>query len=188
MKYIVGIDEAGRGSLAGGIYITGVLILNKTILKNCSLLKDSKKLTKKQREKVYKYLKNNKTKIDVKILTYFAEEIDKHGLSKIYKDALTKIYNYFSNKYSNIEVIFDGNTTYGIKNIIPVIKAEDKYKEVAIASIISKIERDREIKKYKELYPEYMWEKHNGYPQNIHKKKIKELGYLKGIHRKTWKI
>ena len=185
---MIGIDEAGRGSLAGSMYITGVKILNKKILNNCKYLIDSKKLTKKQREKVYFYLKKNKQYIDVKILKYSANYIDKYGLSKTYNKALNKILNYFKNKYPNEEIIFDGNTNYGVKDIKTIIKGEDKYKEIAIASIISKVERDIEIQKIAKKYPKYLWEKHNGYPQNIHKEMIKKYGYIEGIHRKSWKI
>jgi ribonuclease HII len=67
-------------------------------------------------------------------------------------------------------------------------KAESKYVEVAIASIIAKVKRDQEIKKIAKKYPQYEWEKHNGYPQKSHKEAIKKFGYIEGIHRKSWKI
>jgi len=186
---MIGIDEAGRGSLAGSMYLVGVKILDNKIIQNCFLLKDSKKLTKNQRNKIFKYLKENKNMLDVKILKFSADKIDLKGLSDIYKEGLEKIYRYFKNKYPNETILFDGNTIYGLKlDIKTTTKAEDKYKEVAIASIIAKVIRDQEIEEIAKKYPEYLWEKHNGYPQNIHKQKIKELGYIEGIHRKSWKI
>lgn len=185
---MIGIDEAGRGSLAGGFYIVGVKVLDKSIIENCSLIRDSKKLSKKQRNKVYDYLQKNKNFLDVKIYKYSAEQIDKYGLSLLYKHSLTKLKDYFNFKYKGEKIIFDGNTNYGVSGINVAVRGEEKYKEIAIASIIAKVLRDKEIEKYKNLYPEYLWEKHNGYPQNIHKEKIKELGYIKGVHRKSWKI
>ena len=190
---MIGIDEAGRGSLAGSMYLVGVKIgvkiIDKKILEDCNLLKDSKKLSKNQRNKIFEYLKQNKKMLDVKILKFSANKIDKYGLSNIYKSGLKKMYEYFKNKYPNEKILFDGNTIYGLDlEIETATKAEDKYKEVAIASIIAKVMRDKEIEEISKKYPEYMWEKHNGYPQNIHKQKIKELGYIDGIHRKTWKI
>jgi ribonuclease HII len=180
---MVGIDEAGRGSLAGSMYVVGVKTPTIDVIDTLKEMgvTDSKKLTPKKREKIYKYVKN---KIDYFVCVAYPDTIDKMGLSECYKVCLRSIYD----NLKDDEYIFDGNTLYGLDLPIKTEpKADSKYIEVSIASIIAKVLRDKEIKKLAEKHPEYMWEKHNGYPQKIHKEMIKKYGYLPE-HRKSWKI
>jgi len=181
---MIGIDEAGRGSLAGSMYLVGVQTPSQDIIEKLKKLglRDSKKISKSKRKRIFDFIINNNIKYYVVKIS--PNEIDTLGLSNCYKKGLTEIYNQFDDDF-----IFDGNTLYGLNLPIKTeTKADDKYIEVSIASIIAKVLRDKEIEDISKKYPEYLWEKHNGYPQKIHKEKIKELGYIEGIHRKSWKI
>jgi len=180
---MVGIDEAGRGSLAGSMFLVGVKTPSEIHIQRLKELglNDSKKLSPKKRMKIYNYIIK---KVNYKICKFTACIIDKEGLSGCYKKGLTEIYTYFKNE----EIIFDGNTLYGLNLPIKTeTKADAKYLEVSLASVIAKVERDLEIEEIAKQYPQYLWNKHNGYPQKIHTEMIKEFGILKGIHRESWK-
>ena len=180
---MVGIDEAGRGSLAGSMFLVGVKTPSKKYIEKLKELglNDSKKLSPKKRLKIFDYIID---KVDYKVCKFTANDIDKEGLSNCYKKGLKSIYEYFKDE----EFIFDGNTLYGLDLPIKTkTKADSKYLEVSLASIIAKVLRDKEIEKIAKEHPEYQWNKHNGYPQKIHTEMVKKYGKLKGIHRESWK-
>ncbi len=172
---LCGVDEAGRGCLAGDLVVAGC-VLHVDI----DELNDSKKLSEKKREELYGIIIKNST---YKIITYQSQIIDENGLSWCLKDALTGIKDYFC----ECEILFDGNTNFGIKNIKTLIKADAKVPEVSAASILAKVTRDRNILTYDKLYPAYEFCKHKGYGTSLHVQKIKEFG-LSPIHRKSFKI
>ena len=112
-----------------------------------------------------------------------AEKIDKIGLSKSIKEALEAIKDFFG----DIDYIFDGNSSFGVKGIQTLIKADSKIATVSAASILSKVYRDNLMQEYAKIYPEYGFEKHNGYGTKEHIEAIKKNGYCK-IHRKSFKL
>lgn len=174
MKEICGIDEAGRGCAAGKLTICGC-ILNKEI----SGLKDSKKLSPKKREILYKEICQNSKFLCV----YFdSSEIDKFGLSKCLQTGLLIIKSYFK----NCEFIYDGNCNFGT-NLKTLIKADSKIPQVSAASIIAKVSRDFDMKFIAKLHPEYNFDKNQGYLSKTHIEAIKKFGYTK-FHRKSYKI
>jgi len=183
---MVGIDEAGRGSLAGSMFLVGIETppdIHIQKLKELGL-NDSKKLSSKKRLKIFEYIKENKNDFNFVICKFAANVIDEIGLSNCYKKGLKAIYEHFQNE----EIVFDGNTLYGIDLPIKTEpKADGKYFEVSLASVIAKVKRDLEIEEIAKQYPEYQWNKHNGYPQKIHTEMVKQFGKLKGIHRESWK-
>ena len=186
MQKIIGIDEAGRGSLAGSMWLVAIETPPKDILEQALKygLKDSKKMSPRQREVVFNIVHQNKSKINMLIGKYPAPIIDTKGLRYCYQDFLQKAYSKFKDK----EIVFDGNTLYGLNLPIKTEpKAESEYVEVALASVIAKYLRDLEISKIAEQYPQYAWDKHNGYPQPIHTEMIKKFGVIEGVHRKSWK-
>jgi len=174
-SHYCGIDEAGRGPIAGPLVMVGV-ILNKEI-KN---LKDSKKLTQKQRETFFENIVNNS-----KYYIYEASsiQIDRDGLSRVIKDGLESIKSFFK----DAEFIFDGNSSYRVANINTLIKADDKVASVKAASIIAKVYRDKKMIEYAKEYPEYGFENHKGYGTKAHLEAIAKYGYCK-IHRRSFKI
>ena len=172
---LCGIDEAGRGPFAGPMVVAGVK-LNKQI----DELNDSKKLSEKKREKLYDIIIQNS---QYHIVFTSAKDIDKFGISKCIKNSILEIIsNIKTSKY-----LMDGNTTFNIENIKCEIKADTKVAEVAAASILAKVSRDRYMVDIASKYPQYSFEKHKGYGTKLHTQAIKEYG-LSPIHRKSFKI
>jgi len=172
---ICGIDEAGRGCLAGPLVVAGV-ILSKDI----DGLTDSKKLSEKKRELLYEQIIQN---AKYEIVFTDNETIDKIGLSLSIKNSLIKIMEVLKPEYT----IFDGNTTFGVLGIEAIIKADQSVAEVSAASILAKVSRDRYIVEQASLYPLYQFEKHKGYGTKLHRELIKEHGYC-SLHRQSFKI
>ena len=171
---ICGIDEAGRGPLAGPLVVAGV-ILEKRVYK----LNDSKALSKEKREALFKKIKSASK---YKIIIIDNEEIDKKGLSFCINYALNEIISSLNaNRY-----IFDGNSKFGVQKIEPIVKADTTIKEVMAASILAKVTRDKIMCDFAKEYPEYNFCKHKGYPTKEHIESIKRYGFCK-IHRKSFK-
>jgi len=173
---ICGIDEAGRGPLAGSLVYVGV-VLNKDIKE----LDDSKKLSAKKREELYDIIKKNS---NYYIYEADATKIDTYGLSFCIKEALEAIKNHFGKK---VTYIFDGNSSFGVEGINTLVKADQKIKAVSAASIIAKVYRDNQMIEFAKKYPNYSFEKHKGYGTKAHLEAIAKYGYCE-IHRKSYKI
>jgi len=171
---LCGIDEAGRGPLAGDLVVAGC-ILHKDI----DGLNDSKKLTAKKRETLYEIIIKNST---FHIVKCSPQQIDNDGISKCIKNALEEIITVMD----TTKFLFDGNTNFGVSGLETMIKADGKVAEVSEASIIAKVTHDRDILKEAKLYPQYQLEKHKGYGTKLHIEMIKKYGYAK-IHRKSYK-
>lgn len=175
MQNLIGIDEAGRGALAGPLYI-GACELKKDIPN----LNDSKKLSHKQREKLYFEIIKNSNYL---ILAFSNTQIDALGLSKCLSKALKIIQIHFKNK----NFLFDGNTNFNNPNIKTMIKADLHIKEVSAASILAKVSRDKFMQDVANKFPLYKFEKHKGYGTKLHIDIIKELGYS-SLHRKSFRL
>jgi len=175
MKKLCGIDEAGRGPLAGDLVIAGC-ILHKEI----EGLNDSKKLTAKKRETLYELIIQN---AEYHIVKFSAKEIDENGISHCLQSGLLQIIK----NMPTDNFLFDGNTTFGVKNLTTMVKADGKIAEVSAASILAKVTHDRDILQEAKNYPEYQFEKHKGYGTKLHIEMIKKYGYCP-IHRRTYKI
>jgi len=174
-KPLCGIDEAGRGPLAGSLVMAGV-ILKKPV----EGLMDSKKLTEKKREALYPLVIENS---EYHIVSFSAKEVDELGISKCLHKGLQSIQKHLP----NAEYLFDGNSTFGVDNITTMVKADDKIQEVSAASILAKVTRDREIVKQAKLYPEYGFEKHKGYGTKAHIEALVKYDRCE-IHRKTFRV
>ena len=172
---LCGIDEAGRGPFAGPLVVAGVILK-----KNIEELNDSKKLTEKKREKLFDIIKQNSS---YHIVFTHSDTIDELGLSLCLKNSIEEIMtNLKTDSY-----LMDGNTTFGIKNLQCLIKADATVKQVSAASILAKVSRDRFMCKIASKYPEYSFEKHKGYGTKAHTEAIRKYG-LSDIHRKSFKI
>jgi len=172
---LCGIDEAGRGTLAGPMVVAGV-VLEKKI----EGLNDSKKLSKTKREALYEnIIKNSKYHISI----IDNKRIDTNGISASLKESLKEI-------MSNLDAekfIFDGNSSYGIPTLEHKIKADSSVPEVAAASILAKVTKDRELLNAGEIYKDYDFGSHQGYGTKKHIEEIKRFG-LTPLHRKSYKI
>ena len=182
---ICGIDEAGRGPIAGPMVFAGVIFkfqvssskFQETWFKD---LTDSKKLTAKKREELFEIIKENSI---YHIVFKSNDEIDEKGLSKCIKESLIEIKKTLkADKY-----LFDGNSSFGIEGIETIIKGDEKIKEISAASILAKVSRDRFMIDISKKYPEYKFDKHKGYITKEHKKLIEKYGLCE-IHRKSYKL
>ena len=175
MKNLCGIDEAGRGCVAGPLVVAGVILTN-----DIKHLDDSKKLTKQKREKLFEQIIQNSL---YHICIIDAKTIDNIGLSASIKNALLEI----TQKLKANNYIFDGNTNFGVQHIDTLIKADSKISEVSAASILAKVIKDKELLKLAKDFPEFSFSSHQGYLTKKHLQEIKEHG-LTSIHRKSYKI
>ena len=189
---IIGIDEAGRGPLAGPLSIASVSfsgqvlsqILEHSILQG---LNDSKKISSSKREKLFSEIISISTWNHVFISN---KSIDKFGISLcIFRGIKRLIRNY---KQNEIQLLIDGNykfEKYFTKNFsfeyLSIIKGDSKVVSIASASIIAKVMRDNYMKKVAKTYPQYGFDKNMGYGTKLHSQKINEFGLTK-YHRKTY--
>jgi ribonuclease HII len=186
-KYVCGIDEAGRGPLAGPVVAATVSFLDYKKLGNKKEINDSKKIPENQREKIYKTLTTDKN-IMWGIGIVSEKIIDKINILEATKLAMEKsVINLQKKLKIGAEfLILDGN--FKINMNIPhksIIKGDQKSLSVASASIIAKVTRDRIMKKYHKKYPEYGFDRHKGYGTVLHVENLKKNGLCK-IHRKTF--
>ncbi|WP_456471407.1 ribonuclease HII [Caminibacter sp.] len=181
---ICGIDEAGRGPIAGPLVVAGCIFQIENgelkIENYLNMLDDSKRLSEKKREKLFEIIKQT---CKYHIVFVDNKTIDKKGLSFAINYALKEIKNTLkADKY-----LFDGNSSFGVDGIETVIKGDSKIKEISAASILAKVSRDRFMKKADKIYPQYNFKKHKGYITKEHIELIKKFGYCE-IHRKSYRL
>ncbi len=172
---LCGIDEAGRGPLAGPLVMAGVILTDQV-----EGLMDSKKLSEKKREMLYPQI------IDASryhIVVFTHAQIDEQGISYCLHEGLEQIKASLPDAY----YLFDGNSTFGVEYIETMIKADAKIPEVSAASILAKVTRDRMMKDYALDYPEYGFEKHKGYGTAAHVEAMRKYGRCI-IHRHTFRV
>lgn len=179
MKILAGVDEVGRGSLIGPVYAAAV-ILNKSI--NKKLLKDSKILSKDQREKLCIYIKKNSI---WSIGQASVKEIEKMNILYASLLAMKRAIKKLKKKPSL--VLIDGNKLPDLKNynLKYVIKGDQKIPSISAASIIAKVSRDRFIFTLSKKFEDYGWNTNSGYGTKEHLRAIKRFGITK-YHRKTF--
>ena len=180
IEYIAGIDEAGRGPLAGPVVVASVIMPKDSMIEGVN---DSKKVSEKKREKLYEEITNTAIAWGVGIIDQ--REIDEINILNATKKGLT-------NSLKELEIKPDLILVDALTNIdtlgIPyrsIIKGDAKSYSIAAASIIAKVTRDRIMRQWDELYPEYGFEKHKGYGTKMHIDAIKEYGPCP-LHRKSF--
>lgn len=186
--FIIGIDEVGRGPLAGPVMVcAAALEVGKKIslIENGVKLNDSKKLTPKSREKWAEKLKE--TGVPFAISSVSPAVIDKINVSNAAnlaaRRSLRKLFAENGITPSGSVIFLDGGLyAPGGKT---VIGADRKIKAVMAASILAKVKRDKHMRKISSKYPEYGFDKHKGYGTKVHMAAIKKYG-LSPIHRKTF--
>lgn len=174
-----GVDEVGRGPLVGSVVAAAVILdPDKPIIG----LNDSKKLTEKKRESLYQEINDKALAVCVAEAT--SVEIDQINILKASLLAMKRAVEGL--KVVPTYLLIDGNQPVDSKiEQQSVIKGDSKVDAIAAASIIAKVVRDRQMKELDQLYPEYGFAKHKGYPTKAHFEKLQQLGPI-DEHRRSF--
>lgn len=174
-----GVDEAGRGPLAGDVYAAAVILPEGVVIEG---INDSKKLSEKKRELLYDEIIE---KADAYcVATASVEEIDELNILGATFLAMKRAVEGLGTKVGL--ALVDGNRTPALGcSVQTLIKGDGTSASIAAASILAKVERDRYMKKLAEDYPEYQFEKHKGYGTKLHNELILKYG-ASPVHRKTF--
>jgi ribonuclease HII len=181
--YVCGIDEAGRGPLAGSIVASAVVLKPEAANLN---IKDSKKLSEKSREALYDQIINNSVAYSIQLLD--ADAVDTKGIQycnrQVMQNSQKEVQDLLT--YNNILFIADGNPLWKAPNVKWIQQGDNKSLSIAAASILAKVYRDRLLIALDKVYPAYKFSQHKGYGTKIHYEAIKENGIIEGLHRKTF--
>lgn len=178
-KIICGVDEAGRGPLAGPVYAAAVVLEKGQTIEGVN---DSKKLSEKKRELLFNKIINECK--DYSIGTASEKEIDELNILQATFLAMKRAVDGLSVKPDC--ALVDGNQIPNLDcDVTTVVKGDAKSESIAAASILAKVSRDRYMLEIAEKYPQYGFEKHKGYGTKLHYEMIEKYGIC-DIHRKTF--
>ncbi|MBM3201810.1 MAG: ribonuclease HII [Chlamydiae bacterium] len=185
---IAGVDEAGRGPLAGPVVAASVIFKKMTAIRNPLFfdINDSKKLTSSKREAIYTYLTSSPDEAEYTVSVVDVDEIDTYN---ILQASLLAMKNAVTAHNPLPDLVFvDGNQLFNdpIKQHA-VVGGDAKVLSIAAASIIAKVTRDNMMQHYHEQYPQYGFDVHKGYGTKKHIEAIQRFG-LTPIHRKSFKV
>lgn len=178
-EFICGVDESGRGPLAGPLFVAAVIL---PLGKKYKYINDSKLLNEKKRKLAYEEVVTNALSISVSVAT--VDEIDKYN---IYQSTKMKMIN--SIKTLEIKpdfVLIDAMNIEEIQNKLSLIKGDRRSISIAAASVVAKVKRDEYMLHLDEKYPMYNFQKNKGYPTKQHKMLLKQFGPC-NEHRKSFK-
>ncbi len=180
---IAGVDEAGRGAWAGPVYASAVIFDFKYSLRQLRKVRDSKFLSKEQREKLFTLIHKHAVAIGIGSVDH--KEIDRIGIHPATQKAMRiAIENLkITPDYLLVDAFKLKEVSFPQKH---VIKGDQRVFSIAAASIIAKVSRDREMEKLDKCYPGYGFKQHKGYGVKFHQRKLKELGPCE-IHRRSYK-
>ncbi len=176
---ICGIDEAGRGPLAGDVYAAAVVFNDGTVIEG---INDSKKLSEKKREKLFDEI-ILKAKAYC-IATASVDEIEEINILNAAMLAMKRAYEGLGMQCDL--ALIDGNKTPDVSTkAFAVVKGDATSQSIAAASILAKVARDRYMKEIDEKYPEYQFSKHKGYGTKLHYEMLKKHG-ISDVHRPSF--
>ncbi len=176
-KLVIGIDEAGRGPLAGPLVVAGVVFPTGY---DTGDIYDSKKLSAKKRDELYDLILKDALYYNIQIVN--EKTIDELNILQATRSAMTKIAI-----DANVDVVLtDAMKLYIDKDVIDIIKGDQKSGSIAAGSILAKVTRDRIMEELDKIYPEYDFKKNKGYPTADHLAALKQYGPTK-IHRFSYR-
>ncbi|MEX0924688.1 MAG: ribonuclease HII [Candidatus Paceibacterota bacterium] len=209
-KYLIGIDEAGRGPLAGPLSVAAVCVpVGVNILDICEGVTDSKKLSPERREEIYRVLenaqiKNSRPRSSDKAMQHrvlhrggevcmyahthvMPSTLDRWGMTKSLQVAVARVLGKLPVDPKEVRVLLDGSlkAPAEYENQETIIKGDCSESIIGAASIIAKVRRDQSMVRYAKQYPEYGFEQHKGYGTVVHRARIKKYGPCV-IHRKRF--
>lgn len=180
-KIIAGVDEAGRGPLAGPVCVAAVILPTDCYFEK---INDSKKLTEKQKDRLFDEIKE-------KAVAYNIVLIDNNEIDRL--NILNATFKGMCESVAGLSVkpdfvLIDGNRIKGMETPHEcVVKGDSKSISIAAASILAKVTRDRYMLELAKNYPQYQFEKHKGYPTALHYEMLKKYG-ASDIHRKSFNL
>jgi ribonuclease HII len=183
-KYICGVDEAGRGPLAGPVVVSSVIFESHIRIDG---IRDSKKLTEKKRESLFDKIIENCLEYKIEIIdNKIIDEINILSATMLgMENCITKMQN------KDFKLLIDGNY-FKLRNNLQnnfdyetIIEGDDKIFEISCASILAKVTRDRMMREYDKIYQDYLFAKNKGYGTIEHIQRIAQYGLCE-IHRRTF--
>ncbi|MEW6617589.1 MAG: ribonuclease HII [Patescibacteria group bacterium] len=200
-SFIIGIDEVGRGPLAGPVTVCGVIIPSKFDVRKMNgknPLRDSKKMSQSQRESWFSFIKNEKN-ISYSLKSVSPRVIDRINVTRSANRAATRVLEELYKKVRfnklRVYVYLDGGLhieggTLGalgipLGHVKTVIKGDEKISAISLASIVAKVSRDAYMRRLHTEYPKYGFDIHKGYGTEKHRKAIRRYGPSK-VHRLTF--
>lgn len=178
-KYVCGVDEAGRGPLAGPVFAAAVILPRNCVIDGVN---DSKKLTEKKREQLYSKIKEQS--LAYCVASASVDEIDEINILNATFLAMTRAVSGLQVKADF--ALVDGNRLPSLEiDAKAVVKGDALSESIAAASILAKVERDHFMFNLANEYPNYAFEKHKGYGTKLHIEMIKKYG-ASNVHRKTF--
>lgn len=172
---ILGVDEAGRGPMAGPLVVGGVIFPEDFY---DDRINDSKKLTEKKREALYDLIIENALAYQIEVLS--VEEVDTLNVYEASRTGMKRIVESLEPDFTLSDAMPLGDIPH-----LSIIKGDAKSLSIGAASILAKVTRDRIMKEYGKQYPEYGFEKHKGYVTKVHKEALEKYG-VTPIHRKSF--
>jgi ribonuclease HII len=188
-KYYIGIDEVGRGPIAGPVTVCAMLSYEGRNLELSEGIKDSKKLTEKKREEWFKKIKEARTEkiLDFSIFSVGSKTIDKIGIVGAIRLCISNCLKKLNTPEEETYILLDGSLkappNYRYQETI--IRGDEKEPLIAMASIAAKVSRDWHMSNLPEQYKVYGFDKHKGYGTKAHYEAIKEHG-VSDLHRRTF--
>ena len=179
IKLLAGVDEAGRGPLAGPVVAAAVIFSPDTMIEGVN---DSKQLSEKERETLIPDILNKSISCSVSVISH--SKIDEINI--LQASLLAMSISVSRLKIVPDLVLVDGNKKFEfMRPVLPIVKGDSKSFSIAAASIIAKVARDRVMKRLDIKFPQYSWNKNKGYPTREHIKAVKLYG-PSPLHRKTF--
>ena len=177
---IVGVDEAGRGPLAGPVCAAACIFPPEFVSEE---INDSKQLTAKKRDALFELVKKNA--LDYGIAFAWPDEIDRLNIyaatQKAMKEAIAQL------KVPYQLILTDAMPLKGLPaEVVPIIKGDAKALNIAGASILAKVTRDRYMEELEKKYPNFKFSVHKGYGTKLHMEELKQYGPIEGVHRKSY--
>jgi ribonuclease HII len=193
---VIGIDEVGRGPLAGPITVCACYILDeKAVLKDIfqNTIRDSKKLTKRSRDNIYQTIRHKrylKTRIKYAVFSRSAAYIDKHGISKATSACVLSCVRSLVKQGIDIAmtpIYLDAGLKVPLASVQQesFVRGDERFPSIALASIIAKVTRDSYMERLSGVHPQYDWINNVGYGTRKHRESILEIGVTK-FHRRTY--
>lgn len=186
-KYIIGIDEAGRGPLAGPVVVGGVALTRRAASKLHMLrgIKDSKKLSPKKREELFSRIVSHSS-IQWHAACISPKVIDKINIAQATNLGVKRVFKKLAQESTH--ALLDGSLSLPSRfSHEVIIKGDERIPVIAAASIIAKVTRDRIMRRFHKKFPLYGFYAHKGYGTKLHKEAILRHGYC-DIHRRSFRF